>query len=71
MDAGGIVTFAGDAVAAVDRATTERALAANRVEFESLPDAICPSAAMREDAPVLFPRGKSWAARPFRKRAMA
>ena len=61
VDASGIVTFAGDAVAAVaalDRPTAERALAAIRVEYEPLPAAIGPVAARQEDAPAIFPRGK-------------
>jgi xanthine dehydrogenase YagR molybdenum-binding subunit len=61
LDASGVVTFVGDAVAAVaavDRATAERALAAIPVRYEPLPAAIGPEAARREGAPVVFPRGK-------------
>ena len=61
LDASATVTFAGDAIAAVaalDSATAERALAAIRVTYEPLPSVIGPEAAQRDGATVIFPRGK-------------
>ena len=43
------------AVAAVDRATAEDALERIRVEYEPLPAVVDPEAAMRADAPLLYP----------------
>ncbi len=56
-----MVAFVGDpiaAVAAVDRATAERALAAIQAQYEPLAAAIGAEAALKADAPVIFPRGK-------------
>ncbi len=50
--------FAGEpvaAVAAVDRATAEDALEAIRVEYDPLPAVVDPEAALRSDAPLLYP----------------
>ena len=61
LDADRTVTFVGDAiaaVAAVDRPTVERALAAIEVQYEPLVAAIGPEAALASDAAVVFPRGK-------------
>jgi xanthine dehydrogenase YagR molybdenum-binding subunit len=61
LDEGGMVAFVGDpvaAVAAVDRAAAERALAAIDVRYEPLAAAIGPQAALKDGAPVIFPRGK-------------
>jgi 2-furoyl-CoA dehydrogenase large subunit len=43
------------AVAAVDRATAEDALEAIRVEYAPLPPVVDPEAAVRPDAPLLYP----------------
>ena len=61
LDADKTVSFVGEAVAAVaagDRVTAERALAAIDVRYEPLPAAIGPEAALANGAPVLFPKGK-------------
>src|SRR6185437_4329830 len=61
LDASQLVGFVGEpvaAVAAVDRATAERALAAIGVQYEALAAVVGPDAAQRADAPVAFPRGK-------------
>jgi xanthine dehydrogenase YagR molybdenum-binding subunit len=61
LDADNLVSFVGEAVAAVaavDRATAERALAAIQPTYEKLAAAIGPHAATAQGAPVLFPRGK-------------
>ena len=61
LDAEMRVSFVGEAVAAVaaiDRETAERALAAIVVRYETLPAAIGPEAALAAGAPVLFPKGK-------------
>lgn len=61
LDADKAVGFVGEAmaaVAAVDRATAERALAAIEAAYEALPAAIGPDAARAAGAPVLFPKGK-------------
>jgi xanthine dehydrogenase YagR molybdenum-binding subunit len=55
------IGFVGDAVAAVaacDRQTAERALAAIRVRYEPLAQVVGPDAAVKEGAPIAFPRGK-------------
>jgi xanthine dehydrogenase YagR molybdenum-binding subunit len=56
-----MVSFVGDAVAAVaalDRETALRALAAVEVRYEPIAAAIGPDAALAKGAPVLFPKGK-------------
>ena len=61
LDADKTVTFVGEpiaAVAAADRATAERGLAAIRVSYEPLPAAIGAAASKAAGAPVVFPRGK-------------
>ena len=61
LDANRTVSFVGDAVAAVaaaDRETAERALAAIRVQYEPLTSAIGPEAALAPSAAIVFPRGK-------------
>ena len=55
------VSFVGEAVAAVaavDRATAARALAAIAATYEKLDAAVGPDAALAAGAPVLFPKGK-------------
>ena len=61
LDAAGSLNFLGDpvaAVAAVDRETAVRALAAISVQYEKLPAVVGPEAALRDGAPVVFPSGK-------------
>ena len=61
LGADGTLTFVGDAVAAVaaiDRATAERAVAAITVQYEPLAAAIGPEAALAPGAAVIFPKGK-------------
>ena len=61
LDADMAVSFVGEAVAAVaavNRETAQRALAAIQVRYEKLAAAIGPEAATAEGAPVLFPKGK-------------
>ena len=61
LDANMSVNFVGEAmaaVAAIDRETAQRALAAIGVRYELLPSAIGPEAAAAAGAPVLFPKGK-------------
>ncbi len=61
LDASRTVTFVGDpiaAVAAVDRETALRALAAITVQYEKLAAVIGSEAALAPGAAVIFPRGK-------------
>ena len=46
------------AVAAADRRSALAALAAIKVDYETLPSVVGPEAARKADAPILFPRGK-------------
>ncbi len=61
LDADKMLSHVGEAVAAVaavDRATAERGLAAIEVRYAPLAAAIGPEAALAKGAPVLFPKGK-------------
>ncbi len=61
LDEAQSIGFVGDpvaAVAAVDRQTAARALAAIEVRYEILPSVVGPQAAMKVGAPVAFPKGK-------------
>jgi xanthine dehydrogenase YagR molybdenum-binding subunit len=61
LDDAGSIGFVGDpvaAVAAADLRTAERALAAIGVRYEILPAVVGPEAALKDSAPVAFPRGK-------------
>ena len=56
-----MVNFVGQpiaAVAAADRRSALAALAAIKVEYETLPSVVGPEAARKAGAPILFPRGK-------------
>ena len=56
-----MVNFVGQpvaAVAATDRRSALAALAAVKVDYETLPSVVGPEAARKAGAPILFPRGK-------------
>jgi xanthine dehydrogenase YagR molybdenum-binding subunit len=56
-----LVNFVGQpiaAVAAADRGSALAALAAIKVDYETLPSVVGPEAARKAGAPILFPRGK-------------
>ncbi len=61
LDDDRLVNFVGQpvaAVAAADRGSALAALAAIKVDYETLPSVVGPEAARKADAPILFPRGK-------------
>jgi xanthine dehydrogenase YagR molybdenum-binding subunit len=61
IDEDRVLTFVGHpiaAVAATDRKSGLAALAAIKVEYETLPSVVGPEAARKAGAPILFPRGK-------------
>ena len=61
LDEDRLVNFVGQpvaAVAAADRRSALAALAAIKVDYETLPSVVGPEAARKAGAPILFPRGK-------------
>lgn len=61
LDDEGLVSFVGQpiaAIAATDRRSALAALAAVKVDYETLPSVVGPHAARKAGAPILFPRGK-------------
>ena len=61
LDDDGLVSFVGHpiaAIAATDRRSALAALAAVKVDYETLPSVVGPHAARKAGAPILFPRGK-------------